>query len=105
MFFYKAEVWDKLCKLFAVLDAPCEFGFAALDRLFFHMLYHGRIHCFNKNCDVFKAFVYDIKNLLYVLFGEVHSQTLDNDDSRGIMLGYFFAPIVHGGHCYLGYLA
>ena len=28
MFFYKAEVREKLCKLFAVLDAPCEFGFA-----------------------------------------------------------------------------
>ena len=105
MFFYKAEVREKLCKLFAVLDAPCEFGFAALDRLFFHTLYHSGAHCLDQYGDVFKAFVYDIKNLLYVLFGEVHSQTFDDDDSRGIVLGYFSAPIVHCGHCYLGYFA
>ena len=28
MFFYKAEVREKLCKLFTVFDAPCEFGLA-----------------------------------------------------------------------------
>ena len=98
MCLHEPESRQECCEGLAVLDAPAEFRLAPLDGLLLKVFHNSRIHCLHKDRHLCEPLSDDRKDLLDIRLGQVHRQTLDDDQRRQVLLLNFTSPVLHRGH-------